>query len=248
MKFRMLLNIQGTTQRRRKKSWMLYIKVSDLCSQKWPPVSPSLLQQLSQHLSQQSTSLLHSLIHYHRTLQTRQTWEGTEQQYQSSQQFPCPSTLHHRCWCCLITLCLWCHQISSLILKFHSRHPQVTNPVVHTTTTKENKKKKYLVSGRENISGLGISELMVRKWRNQQHVLFSGELKMTAKHDSMGCYRPKDPEVDQQLVEWFSDQRSQGKNCSLKITLITALFTLPPQVVYVFWSLIALFLYFQVSQ
>jgi len=56
----------------------------------------------------------------------------------------------------------------------------------------------------------GISESMVRKWRNQQHVLFSGELKMTAKRASMGCYWPKEPEVDQQLVDWFSNQRSQG--------------------------------------
>ena len=79
----------------------------------------------------------------------------------------------------------------------------------------------------------GISESMVRKWRNQQHVLFSGELKMTAKRASMGCYWPKEPEVDQQLVDWFSNQRSQGKTCSLKMTLITALFTLLLQVVYV---------------
>ena len=58
----------------------------------------------------------------------------------------------------------------------------------------------------------GISESMVRKWRNQQHVLFTGELRMTAKRASMGCYRPKDPELDQQLADWFSDQRSQGKH------------------------------------
>ena len=32
----------------------------------------------------------------------------------------------------------------------------MTNPAVHTTTTKENKKKNYLVSGRENIQGLKI--------------------------------------------------------------------------------------------
>ena len=75
----------------------------------------------------------------------------------------------------------------------------------------------------------GISESMVRKWRNQQHVLFSGELKMTAKRASKGRYRPKDPEVDQQLADWFTNQRSQGKNFSLKMTLITTLFTLPLQ-------------------
>ena len=50
---------------------------------------------------------------------------------------------------------------------------------------------------------------------------------------SLGRYWPKDPEVDQQLTDWFSDQRSQGENCSLNMTLITALFTLPLQVVYV---------------
>ena len=58
-----------------------------------------------------------------------------------------------------------------------------------------------------------ISESMVRKWRNQQRVLFSGELQMTAKRASMGRYRPKDPELDQQLADWFSDQQTQGKHC-----------------------------------
>ena len=52
-------------------------------------------------------------------------------------------------------------------------------------------------NNREIAREYGISESMVRKWRNQQHVLFSGELKMTAKRASMGRYRPKDPEVDQ---------------------------------------------------
>jgi len=72
----------------------------------------------------------------------------------------------------------------------------------------------------------GISELMVWKWRNEQHVLFTGERKMTAKHASVGRYLPKDPELDQQLADWFCDHRSQGKNCSFNIyasPLITAL-------------------------
>ena len=106
-------------------------------------------------------------------------------------------------------------------------------------------------NNREIAREYGISESMVCKWRNQQHVLFSGELKMTAKRASMGRYRPKDPEVDQQLADWFSDQRSQGKNCSLKMTLITNCtvypykwFMLPFRCL----SLIALFLYLQVSQ
>ena len=74
-------------------------------------------------------------------------------------------------------------------------------------------------NNREIAREYSISESMVRKWRNQQHVLFSGELKMTAKRASMGRYWPKDPEVDQQLADWFSDQRSQGKNCSLNSLL-----------------------------
>ena len=57
---------------------------------------------------------------------------------------------------------------------------------------------------------------MVRKWRNQR-VLFSGELRMTAQRASMGRYRPKDPELDQQLADWFSDQRTQGKHCRFSL-------------------------------
>jgi len=78
----------------------------------------------------------------------------------------------------------------------------------------------------ETVRKYGISEFMVWKWRNEQHVLFTDELKMTAKHASMGCYPPKDPELDQQLADWFCDHRSQGKNCSFNICalpLITAL-------------------------
>jgi len=61
---------------------------------------------------------------------------------------------------------------------------------------------------------------------------------MTAKGALMGRYQPKHPEVDQQLADWFSDQRSQGKNCSLKMTLITTLFILQLQVVYVGLSML----------
>ena len=70
-------------------------------------------------------------------------------------------------------------------------------------------------NNREIAREYGISESMVRKWRNQLHMLFNGELKMTAKRASMGRYKPKYPELDQRLADWFSDQRSQGtiKNC-----------------------------------
>ena len=68
---------------------------------------------------------------------------------------------------------------------------------------------------REIAREYGIFKLMVHKWENQQHMLFNGKLKMTAKHASMGWYKPKYPELDQRLADWFSDQRSQGtiKNC-----------------------------------
>jgi len=68
-------------------------------------------------------------------------------------------------------------------------------------------------NNREIAHEYSISESMVRKWRNQQHVLFSGELRRTVKRASMGRFRPKYAEMDQQLANWFSDQRSQGKHC-----------------------------------
>ena len=72
-------------------------------------------------------------------------------------------------------------------------------------------------NNREIAREYRISESMVRKWRNQQDILFSGELKMTAKRASMGHYRPKDPELDQLLADWFSDQRSQGKQMPILV-------------------------------
>ena len=81
-------------------------------------------------------------------------------------------------------------------------------------------------NNREIAREYGISESMVRKWRNQQHVLFSGELRMTAKRASMGRYRPKDPELDQQLADWFSDQRAQGKHCFVIFFLLHLEFNL----------------------
>nr|XP_058951364.1 uncharacterized protein LOC131778898 [Pocillopora verrucosa] len=65
-------------------------------------------------------------------------------------------------------------------------------------------------NNREIAREYGISESMVRKWQNQLHMLFNGELKMTAKRASMGRYKPKYPKLDQRLADWFSDQRSQG--------------------------------------
>lgn len=58
----------------------------------------------------------------------------------------------------------------------------------------------------------GISESMVRRWRKDQANLFNGELKMSAKRKTMGCFSPKYPELDQTLLDWFSEQGSQGKS------------------------------------
>ena len=56
----------------------------------------------------------------------------------------------------------------------------------------------------------GISKSMVHRWRKDQENLFNGELKMSAKQKTMGCYSPKYSEFDQTLLDWFSEQRSQG--------------------------------------
>jgi len=57
---------------------------------------------------------------------------------------------------------------------------------------------------------------MVRRWRCDQGVLFNGKLKMSARRKMMGRYIPNYPELDQQLFEWFTGQRSQGENSFVK--------------------------------
>ena len=63
----------------------------------------------------------------------------------------------------------------------------------------------------ENISEIareyGISESM----RKDQANLFNGEIKLSAKRKTMGCFTPKYPEFDQRILKWFTEQRSQGK-------------------------------------
>ena len=51
----------------------------------------------------------------------------------------------------------------------------------------------------------------MRRWRREQATILSGELKMSAKRAMMGCFTPKYPKLDQQVMEWFSQQRDQGK-------------------------------------
>ena len=47
-------------------------------------------------------------------------------------------------------------------------------------------------NNRDIVREYGISESKVWKWRNQQDISFSGELKMTAKRAFVGRYQPKD--------------------------------------------------------
>ena len=67
----------------------------------------------------------------------------------------------------------------------------------------------------KNNSGIareyGISESMVRRWRKDQANLCNGEIKFSAKRKTMGCFTPKYPELDKRILEWFTEQRSQGK-------------------------------------
>ena len=52
----------------------------------------------------------------------------------------------------------------------------------------------------------GLSESIVRRWLKDQAKLFNGELKMTAKRTTMGCFTPKFPELDRQILEWFTEK------------------------------------------
>ena len=51
---------------------------------------------------------------------------------------------------------------------------------------------------------------MVRRWRRDQVTILSGGLKMSTKRATMGRFTLKYPELDQQVMEWFSQQREQG--------------------------------------
>ena len=57
----------------------------------------------------------------------------------------------------------------------------------------------------------GISESMVRCWRKDQANLFNGEIKLSAKRKTMACFTPEYLELDQRILEWFTELRSQGK-------------------------------------
>ena len=49
----------------------------------------------------------------------------------------------------------------------------------------------------------------MRRWRRDQGTILSGELKMSAKRADMGRFTPKYSELDEKVMEWFSQQRDQ---------------------------------------
>ena len=49
------------------------------------------------------------------------------------------------------------------------------------------------------------------RWRKDQANLFNGDNELSAKRKMMGCFMPKYPELDQRILEWFTEQRGQGK-------------------------------------
>ena len=57
----------------------------------------------------------------------------------------------------------------------------------------------------------GLSDSMVSHWQKDRAKLFNGELKMSAKRTTMGHFTPKFPELDQKILEWFTEQREQGE-------------------------------------
>ena len=57
----------------------------------------------------------------------------------------------------------------------------------------------------------GLSKSMVCHWWKDQAKLFNSELRMSAKRTTMGHFTPKFPELDQQILEWFTEQREQGE-------------------------------------
>ena len=49
----------------------------------------------------------------------------------------------------------------------------------------------------------------MQRWRRDQATILSGELKMSAKRADMGRFTPKYSELDEKVMEWFSQQRDQ---------------------------------------
>lgn len=55
-----------------------------------------------------------------------------------------------------------------------------------------------------------LNEAMVHRWQKDQAKLFNSEL-MSVKCTTMGRFTPKFPELDKQILEWFTEQREQGE-------------------------------------
>ena len=52
---------------------------------------------------------------------------------------------------------------------------------------------------------------MVCHCRKDQGNLFNGKIKLSVKWKTMGCFMPKYLELDKRILEWLTEQRSQGK-------------------------------------
>ena len=57
----------------------------------------------------------------------------------------------------------------------------------------------------------GLSKSMVRHWWKDQAKLFNRKLKMSVKHTTMDRFTPKFPELDQQILGWFTEQGEHGE-------------------------------------
>lgn len=66
-------------------------------------------------------------------------------------------------------------------------------------------------SNRAAAREFGINESMVRKWRKNENELLSGKIKITAKRMTQGKARPKDPDMENKLMDWFETQRVRGE-------------------------------------
>lgn len=56
-----------------------------------------------------------------------------------------------------------------------------------------------------------MSECTISRWLKGQAKLFNGELKMSAKRTTMDRFTPKYPELDLQILEWFTEKSDQGE-------------------------------------
>ena len=72
-------------------------------------------------------------------------------------------------------------------------------------------KLKVVAEAETVVNNSEITRDNVRCWQKDQVNLFNGELKMSAKRKAMGWYLPSILNWIT-ILDWFSEQRSQGKS------------------------------------